>query len=102
MRTELQQVQDQKSLDIESYRQLLDILFNTHQPLSADEANILLRLFPKDSDEQVGNSLASIMQTIECSRAQFREILHNAPSEQLRNELMQRFNVLRGGKISQC
>ncbi|MDE7173647.1 MAG: hypothetical protein K2N54_01800 [Helicobacter sp.] len=92
------QPQDQKSFDIESYRQLLDILFNTHHPLSADEANILLRLFPKDSSEQVGNGIASIIQTIECSRAQFREILHNAPSEQLRNELVQRFSALRGAK----
>lgn len=91
------QAQDQKSLDIESYRQLLDILFNTHHPLSADEANILLRLFSKEG-EQVGNGLTSIIQTIECSRAQFREILHNVPSEQLRNELMRRFNALRGTK----
>lgn len=96
-----QQDHDQKSPDIESYRQLLDILFNTHHPLSADEASILLRLFPKEG-EQVGNGLASIMQTIECSRARFREILHNAPSEQLRNELVQRFSALRGAKLSQC
>lgn len=89
MRT--QEIQDQKSLDIESYRQLLDILFSAHQSISVDEANILLRLFSKDS-------LASIIQTIEYSRARFSEILNNAPSEQLRNELRRRFGILHSGK----
>lgn len=93
-----QKIQDQKSLDIESYRQLLDILFSAHQSISVNEANILLRLFSKDSNEQTGNSLTSIIQTIEYSRAQFSEILNNAPSEQLRNELRRRFGALRCGK----
>lgn len=94
MRVEIKDFEHQKSLDIDGYQELLDILFNANKPLSIDEANVLLRLFPKDSNEAVEDSLKSIIQNIECSRAQFSEIINNAPSEELRAELLQQFNAL--------
>lgn len=94
MRPEIEEVKNEKSLDVQDYQELLDILFSENKPLTVDEANILLRLFPKNSNDEVENNLLSVIQNIQCSRAQFSDIISNAPTEDLKSELLDHFRSL--------
>ncbi len=76
---------------IEEYQALLDILFSENQPISVDEANILMKLFPEEHNKDLDNSLLQVIETIQCSRSQFNDILKKMPSESLRDELLRRF-----------
>lgn len=76
---------------IEEYQALLDILFSENQPVSAAEADILMKMFPEDSHQELEYSLIQAIETVQLSRAQFKELLEKAPSESLKEKMLEQF-----------
>ncbi|RAX58023.1 hypothetical protein CCZ01_04225 [Helicobacter monodelphidis] len=74
---------------VREYQALLDLLLNERsQPLSVQEAEVLMKIFPKEANQELGYSLMQAIEAVECSRAQFNDLIASCPSQEWREKML--------------